>query len=370
MFRHKYYDLFGKRKEKKKSGFKSDKEALKELLEVKAAMLNGQSKQVENDQLTVSQWLDIWYETYSDSWEVTSKLQRKNAIKHQMKPMIGKFKLKDLDRTTYVRKFIKPLLKDYKPSTVSLFHSLFKVAINAAVEDEIIIRNRFNKITIEQDEALSNFLKPGELNDFLRITKKYENITNYTFVLLLAYTGFRKGEALGLKWKNVDLKKKTITVDCTRDRLGDRPPKTKNSYRTIPIDDILVNQLQVYQKWCIETKFYFGMKLDKRNDYVLISHQGGSPMGPNTSKYLFGRIYKRLEEEGIKINTITPHGLRHTHATTLINAGVPPKTIADRLGNTVEVIYKTYTHSNEDLEEMAVTAFNQSMFIGADTGAK
>lgn len=73
-------------------------------------------------------------------------------------------------------------------------------------------------------------------------------------------------------------KEKTVSVECTRDRYSDRPPKTKNSYRTIPIDDIVVNQLQVYQKWCIETKFAYGMKLDKKKDYVFISYQGGTPM--------------------------------------------------------------------------------------------
>ncbi len=369
MYRHKYKDVLGNRKEKKKSSFKSEKAAYRTLLEVKAALLDGQATQVENDQLTVSRWLDIWFETYSNGWEVTSRLQRKNAIKHQMKPLLGKFKLKELDRTTYVREFIKPLLKKHKPSTVDLFHSLFKVAINAAVEDEIIPRNRFGKVTIDQDKALANFLTPKELNVFLEITKKYENITNYTFVLLLAYTGVRKGEALGLKWKNVDLKEKTITIDCTRDRHGDRSPKTKNSYRTIPIDDILVNQLKVYQKWCIETKFQYGMQLDRRDDYVLISYQGGTPIGANTSKYLFDRIYKNLEKEEIAIKRITPHGLRHTHATTLINVSVPPKTIADRLGNTVEMIYRIYTHSNKELEEVAVSAFTESLGIGANIGA-
>ena len=274
MYRHKYYDIFGKRKEKKKSSFKTEKEAFRALLEVKVDLLSGQHKKVERDQMTVSQWLDIWYETYNSGWEITSRLQRKNAIKHQMKPLLGKYKLSELDRTTYVRVYINELLKTYKPTTVALFHRLFKIAINAAVEDEIIPRNRFNKISIEQNEELENFLTPDELNIFLDVAKKKENITNYTFILLLAYTGFRKGEALGLKWKNVNLKEKTVTVDCTRDRLGERSPKTKNSYRTIPIDDILVKQLQVYQKWCIETKFSYGMKLDKKNDHVLISYQG------------------------------------------------------------------------------------------------
>ncbi|NEU29962.1 site-specific integrase [bacterium LRH843] len=370
MYRHKYYDVLGKRKEKKKSSFKTEKEALKALLKVKASILSGQSKQVEKDQMTVSQWLDIWFETYSGGWEVTSKLQRKNAIRHQMKPLLGKFKLSELDRTTYVRMYINELSKKYKPSTVALFHRLFKIAINAAVEDEIIPRNRFNKVTIEQDEELDNFLTPEELNVLLDVAKRHDNITNYTFILFLAYTGFRRGECLGLKWGNVNLKEKTVTVDCTRDRFGERPPKTKNSYRTIPIDDVLVNQLSVYQKWCIETKLAHGMQLNKKNDHVFISHQGGTPVGANTLLYLFRRLYKQMEKENIHINQITPHGLRHTHATILINTGIPPKTIADRLGNTVEMIYNVYSHSFKELEDKAVAAFSESLSIGAKSGAK
>lgn len=262
------------------------------------------------------------------------------------------------------------LLKEYKPSTVALFHRLFKIAVNAAVEDEIIPRNRFNKIPIEQEEELDNFLTPEELNLFLDSAKHHENITNYTLILFLAYTGLRKGEALGLKWGNVDLKDKTVTVDCTRDRMGDRPPKTKNSYRTIPIDDVVMNQLSVYQKWCIETKFSYGIKLDKEKDYVFISHQGGTPVGSNTLLYTFNRIYKQLEKAGNNIKRITPHGLRHTHATVLINAGIPPKTVADRLGNTPEMIYNIYSHSFKELEDQAVSAFSESLSSGAKIGAK
>lgn len=55
MFRHKYYDKTGKRREKKKSSFKTEKAALKELLEVKAVTLRGESKQVEHDQMTVGE---------------------------------------------------------------------------------------------------------------------------------------------------------------------------------------------------------------------------------------------------------------------------------------------------------------------------
>lgn len=270
----------------------------------------------------------------------------------------------------HVRVYINKLLEKYKPSTVALFHRLFKIAINAAVEDEIIPRNRFNKISIEQDEELDNFLTPRELDIFLNVAKQHDNITNYSFILLLAYTGLRKGEALGLKWKNINFEDKTVTVECTRDRYGDRPPKTKNSYRTIPIDELLMNQLRVYQKWCIAKKLSYGMQLDKLDDYVFISHQGGTAMGVNTLHYLFKRLYTLLEKNEIKIRRITPHGLRHTHATTLINVGIPVKTIANRLGNSVEVIYNVYAHSFKEIEDKAVSAFSEAMNIGANSGAK
>lgn len=369
MYRHKYYDNFGKRKEKKKSGFKTEKECLKALLEIKSALLNGQQLQVENSELTISQWLDIWYETYNNNWKITSRTQRKIAIRDQMKPLLGKYKLNQLDRTTYIRKYINVLLKTYEPSTVTLLHQLFRTAINAAVEDELLPRNRFNKVPIDNDKTLKNFLTPEELNIFLGAMKKQNNITNYTFSLLLAYTGFRRGEAMGLKWGNVDFVKKTVTVDCTRDNYGTRTPKTKNSYRTVPIDDILINQLLVYQKWCIETKFSYGSKLDKENDFVFISYQNGKPIAENTPFYSFKRVFEQLKNDDIHINEITPHGLRHTHATILINKGIPPKTIADRLGNTPEMIYKVYSHSFKEFEDKAVQAFGDTL-AGAKIGAK
>ncbi|WP_025848734.1 site-specific integrase [Paenibacillus ehimensis] len=369
LYRHKYYDNLGKRKEKKESGFVTEKEALQALIEVKAALLNGQVKQVEHSQMTVAQWLDIWYETYNTSWEVTSRKQRENAIKHQMKPLLGKYKLNSLDKTTYIRAYINVLKQKYSDRTVALFHRLFKIAINAAVEDEIIPRNRFQKVTVEINDELENVLTAAELDLFLQTAKQYESITNYTLILLLAFTGLRKGEALGLRWKHINFDEKTLTVECTRDRHGCRTPKTKNSYRKIPIDEVLVNQLLTYQRWCIETKFSFGMKLDKKEDFIFISFQDGAPIAENMAFYSFKRIFKILEKEKAPIREISPHGLRHTHATILINQGIPVKTIADRLGNTPDMIHNVYAHSFKEYELKAVSAFSGSLTFGGASGA-
>jgi integrase len=356
-YRYRYYDALGNRKEKSHQGFKSEKEAYRALLDVKASIINGNIKQVENSNLTVSEWLDIWFETHKNDWKITSQLQRANAMKYQMKPLLGKYKLAELDKATYKRVFINELLKKYEPTTVRLFHRLFKVAINAAVDNEILPRNRFNKITIPVEKDDDNFLTAEELKSFLSASKKLENITNYTLILLLSYTGLRKGEACGLTWENIDFEARTLTVERTRDNKGVRTPKTKNSYRSILIDDVLIKQLEIYRTWCKQTMLSFGKHWSNK-DFIFISYQSGTPITDNTIMYSINRIVKKT---GCK--RITPHGLRHTHATILISQRIPVKAVADRLGNTPQMILDVYGHSFKDLEKETVLAFGKALFI-------
>lgn len=137
---------------------------------------------------------------------------------------------------------------------------------------------------------------------------------------MLAYTGMRRGELQGWKWSDLDFKDKNINIERTRDRHGSRSPKTKKSYRKILIDDFLLNQLKIYLKWCLETKFSKKRQLSD-DDYVFISYQ----MREAVADYTLGKSFKKIfEETGIK--NITPHCLRHTHATILINQRVPKLT--------------------------------------------
>ncbi|MEH7122072.1 tyrosine-type recombinase/integrase [Bacillus sp. JJ1773] len=356
-YRHRYYDSLNNRREKSKQGFESENDAYRALLEVKTSIVNGDVKHVEHSNLTISEWLDIWYETHKTDWEISTQVQREDAIKNQMKPLLGKYRLAELDKTTYKRVYINALLKKYAPSSVQLYHRIFKIAINAAVDNEIIPRNRFNRITIEMDKKSDNFLTAVELKKFLADVKKLGNITNYTLILLLAFTGLRKGEALGLKWNNIDVETKTLTVERTRDNRGARTPKTKNSYRTILIDDTLIAQLKTYKIWCKETMLSFGIPFS--NDaFVFISYQTGKPISENLLVFTMNKIIEKTE-----CKRITPHGLRHTHATILIGQRIPVKVIADRLGNTPQMILDIYGHSFKDLEEESVLAFEQALSI-------
>lgn len=354
-YRYRYYDSLGARREKAKQSFTSEKDAYRSLLEIQTQIINGETKQVENLSLTVSEWMDIWYKTHEGQWAQRSRVQRLSCIELHIKPLLGKYKLAELDKSTYKRKYLNVLQEKYKPSTVKLYHRLFKIAVNSAVDDEIIPRNRFGNISLDDEEENVNFLNADELRVFLQKAKEIENITNYTLIYLLAYTGLRKGEAQGLKWTNIDLKEKTLTVDCTRDHYGVRKPKTKRSRRTILLDDFIILQLKSYRIWCKKTKLYFGLP-SIEEDYIFISHQSGNPIGNTTLKYSFERIFKTID-----MKYITPHGLRHTHATLLIQARIPVTTIAARLGNTPEMVYNVYGHALKQIEEESVQSFAKIM---------
>lgn len=352
-YRYRYYDALEKRREKAKQGFSREIDAYRGLLEVQTQVVNGDIKRIEHSNMTVAEWLDVWYETNESHWAVTTRMQRKNAIQYQMKPLLGSIKLADLDKSTYKRKYLNVLQEQYKPSTVKLFHRLFKVAINAAVDDEIIPRNRFSNMTLTDEEPSENFYSAKELGEFLTAAKKLENATNLTFIHLLAYTGLRKGEALGLRWSDINFSNSMLSVERTRDIKGVRKPKTKRSRRAILLDDLIVRQLKDYRVWCKETMLSYGRHLQE-GDFIFISHQSGNPIGDNTIKYSFERIFKAT---GLKY--ITPHGLRHTHATLLVMDRIPSVVVAARLGNTPQMIDSVYGHVLKNVEEESVQSFSK-----------
>jgi len=152
-------------------------------------------------------------------------------------------------------------------------------------------------------------------------------------------------------------------VERTRDEKSIRSPKTKNSYRTILVDEVVINQLETYKKWCKQVLFSEGKKLEDET-YVFINEDSGGSISSSSSLYNFNKIKKRTN-----LQNITIHGLRHTHCTFLLNSGHNVKVIAKRLGNTVEMIYKIYGHVLKELETESVALFRQSLQSGAKIGA-
>ncbi|MFJ7954032.1 tyrosine-type recombinase/integrase [Lysinibacillus sp. NPDC096418] len=355
MYRHKYEDSYGKVKEKKKSGCETEKAAIKALVDVKAQTLRGNTKLIENDYLTISQWLDTWLKM-DHTWKPRTREIHETAVRLQLKPLIGHFKLQKLDKDTYQKQCINVLGCDYAYNTVKTVHNTFKTAINAAVEAEIIARNRFLRVALpEEEEKIENFFTPNQLLTFLNDAKQNENITNNTLLLTIAYTGVRLGEACGLQWRNIDFDNNKITIERTRNYAGTGKPKTKNSYRSIQVDKSVIDQLATYKTWCKSLLLSIGKKLNA-DTFVFLSEQTNEPIHPTNTAAVMLRIVQRAN-----LPKVTIHGLRHTHATILLNDGLPVKVIADRLGNTPRMIHTVYAHVLEEMEQESVAVFSRSL---------
>lgn len=360
LYRHRYYDVLGKRKEKKQQGFSNEAAAYRALCEVRAKLVTGNNIEVENENMKVSEWMDIWFESNKNSWRDNTVKQRKNMIRDQFKPLLGKFKLSSLDKETYKREFIQKLQKQgYKASTIRLFHRVFKVAINAAVDNEFLPRNRFTKVVIKDDDVADDVsvLTKAELQKVLSYVIDNETITISTLFHFLAYSGCRRGEAFGLQWKDIDFLSNQVVFERQRLKNKVGPLKTKNSYRTIDIEPEIMQMLKKYKSWCKQLLLANGQKLND-DDFVFLSYQTMEPFADNSLHYAFKRVKERT---GIT-SPFTPHVFRHTHATLLLlSAKVDVTVVADRLGNTPKVVWETYAHVLEEAKLEVVEIFSDAV---------
>lgn len=171
-----------------------------------------------------------------------------------------------------------------------------------------------------------------EFNRFISCVNKPDYKMFFTF---LYYTGCRKGEALALTWKDIDLKKETIKISksISNKTTGNEPfvittPKNRSSNREISIAGLTL-QLAEYKKWqsseCSENKFVFG----------------GSRPFPTTN--IDRELAHGIVKSGVK--KIRVHDFRHSHCSFLISNGVSIVAVAKRLGHSnIEQTLNTYAH--------------------------
>lgn len=355
-YRYKYYDSLGKRKELYKQGFESDRDA-----EVALAKLVSETesflKVVENKNMTVSQWMDIWFEAKKGDWAISSFVSTERIIRLHIKPLIGHYKLTSLDYMTYKRVFIDEMLKTHSVNSVKSAHSKFHDAVSLAVKNEILPKNRFSKMTISKDssqrkaineEKNLNFLNEEDLKKLLQYIKEQKNITNHALIWTIALTGMRKGEAAALRWKDINLTDGTINIYETRDTLSQRHVKTKNSVREVEIDEDLCTLLEYYRKKSIEQKLRYGIK-HKDSDHVFINLKTLTVIGRTLVNHILNTAYKNKAIS----KRITPHGLRHSFASLLCAQGVPITVVAKMLGDTPNTVLDYYAHSLKEKEKEA-----------------
>lgn len=160
---------------------------------------------------------------------------------------------------------------------------------------------------------------------------------------LLAATGLRRGEVLGLRWRDVDFDLGRLAIANTLTEVGKEvvmgPPKTALSRRNVYLDKRTLAALREHRKRQREQRLAAGPAWDSDHDWV-VTDELGAYIRPNTMSYEWRKLTNQLDLPRIRL-----HDLRHTHATLALKAGVHPKVVSERLGHAnIGITLDLYSH--------------------------
>jgi integrase len=180
---------------------------------------------------------------------------------------------------------------------------------------------------------------------------------------LLLMTGVRRGEVLGLRWEDIDLKRRRMAVRQTVVAIGYdvhvSEPKTMTGRRSVSLDPTAVAALKAHRRRQFAERLR-AAPAAKEADLVFAT-ESGSPIHPDRISKLFAQ---RIEE--LELPTIRLHDLRHTAATLALTAGVHPKVVQERLGHaSITITLDTYSHVLQGLQEDAAAKVEELVFEGA-----
>ncbi|MDQ3986898.1 MAG: tyrosine-type recombinase/integrase [Actinomycetota bacterium] len=237
------------------------------------------------------------------------------------------------------------------PVTVRRIHGTLHRALNDAVKWGLIAANPASAADpprLEHPAATMRIWTASQLRSFLETT---EGDDLHPLWVLLATTGMRRGEVLGLRWGDVDLARAVLAVRQTavtvEGQIRFSEPKSARSRRVIALDDFTCRVL--------------GQRLAKQrpeSSQLVFSSPDGSPLDPAHVSKTFRLL---VEDSGLPL--IRLHDLRHTHATLALQAGVHPKIVSERLGHsTVALTLDVYSHALSHLQEEAATRIGRLVF--------
>ncbi|MBQ5657093.1 MAG: tyrosine-type recombinase/integrase [Bacteroidaceae bacterium] len=321
---------------------------------------------------TVDEWFNFWIENIvGDLAPNTLRNYRERYIQN-IQPVMGRMLISNV-KPMHCKKVFIQMDADYAGSTIRQTYITMGTMFKAAKMNDLIAKHpmdgvRFTKPVRAADDI--HFLTREDQRIFLETARRSHNYNQYALIL---ETGLRTGEMIGLTWDAVDFENRTITINKTLEfrystqtwRAG--PPKTQQSYRTIPLTDRAYEILKSVWESREGRKESPALSqvleyIDRRTglistlvmrDLVFINWRTGEPA--KNSSY-DTHLYKLCDEAGI--DRFCMHALRHTYATRAIESGMQPKVLQKLLGHaSIKTTMDRYVHVTTDTLDQAVKQF-------------
>lgn len=307
---------------------------------------------------TVGEWMDEWLGEYMPNLEETTRLGYQGKIKCYIKPSIGEILIQSL-RASHIQRMVNDMVeKGLSPKNIRDTYNNVNAAMKLAVKTHLIPYNPCEGVTLPKKKKYKAKVYPVEMLNKLLTETKGSDI--YIPILILVSAGLRRGELLALRWKDIDFENKVLKVrkNMVKGLKGYviKSPKTESGIRDIRLGDNVIRELAIAKAQYAQKMLAYGPGF--QNLGFVISKADGSPFSPDAMTRKWTRFLERK-----KLPKIRLHDLRHSNATALIQAGVNPRVVQQRLGHSdVNITLNTYTHVLPEMD-MEAAAKLDSLFM-------
>lgn len=344
-------DSSGKRRQITKGGFKT-KAAAKAALQEQLGVLMAD---VDSHGITLGEYLEIWIAGKHALRPKTVGLYR-YAIDLYIKPHLGHVVLQDL-RAHHLDHFYSAIRTGRKgrplsSTTLRRIHSVLRSALSTAVRRRLIAYSPAEHVELAPDRTRQpSTWNPEQCRTFLNFSTNDDLAPLYYLMLV---TGLRRGEAIGLRWMDIDLERACLSVRQQIVDIDGRrvigQPKTKRGARIVPLDPDTTGLLERLRSQA--------GKATRRT--LVFGRPAGVPVRPD---YVSRHFQVLARQAGLPV--IRLHDLRHTNASLALAAGVDIKVVSDRLGHsTTAITADLYTHVDRGVGREA--AHRIASVLGAD----
>lgn len=315
-------------------------------------------KYFEPSSILFTEYLNEWITKYATIYLKPNSVDSYNSvIENHISKKFGSYPLKDIT-TAELQDWLIELLNKYSRSTVKIIMSCLRSSLRWAVANRrYITANPMDNVKLPPNRKLRKGPGIFTSEDITKIFDKFSYGNKIHIVCILSYyTGMRLGECLALTWNHINMNEKKINISGTvYDKNGSpeiTTTKTSSSVRTISFGTKLYNELKKHKLWQSKNQLKYG-SLYKRNDFVC-TNERGKLLTSNDMRYFGTWCHKELDHGSF-------HSFRHTHASMLLEHGLPLDYVSKRLGHSsiyiTADVYDTITDKREKDAADAMDSF-------------
>jgi integrase len=299
---------------------------------------------------TVGEFLRSWLET-----SVKPRLRpltyagyKVNVEKHLV-PTLGKIRLDQLTPLNVQEMMNERLAAGLSTKSVAYVHQVLRTALGLAVRWDMVSRNVARLVDRPRIQRKPiHPLTPDEARRFLAAITGHRLEALFSVALAL---GLRQGEALGLRWQDIDFSAGTLRVSHQLQRIDGKltlvPPKTEKSRRTLVMPALIVDRLREHERRQVAERLWSGSKWHESG--LVFANRDGAP---TQARRVIEQFHEALAQAGLR--RVRFHDLRHSCATLLLVQGVSPRVVMEVLGHSeIGITMNAYSHVVPELQREA-----------------